>query len=118
FAVMRVLPNGSIDTTFGSNGRTFTDFASLDDFANGIGIDRNGRIILVGTTFNRDSQENFAVARYSANGVLDTTFGIAGRKVTSFGGTSIDVATSVAFDASNRIVAAGFSRPLSSTYSP
>ena len=110
FAVARFLTNGTIDSDFGSGGITFADFAGRDDVANGLGIDSQGRILQVGTTSTTDSFNNFAVARYTANGVLDSGFGVAGRTTTDFGDSLNDVAMDVAFDSFNRVVVGGFAR--------
>jgi uncharacterized delta-60 repeat protein len=110
FAVARLLQDGTLDPQFGSGGITFADFAGRDDVANGLAIDREGRILQVGTTSTLESFQNFAVARYTAAGVLDANFGIAGRTTTDFGDSLSDVAMDVAFDSANRAVVAGFVR--------
>ena len=52
FAVVRYLPDGSLDTAFGGgDGKVETDFAGWDDFANAVVIDSAGRIVVVGTAY-------------------------------------------------------------------
>ena len=76
FAVMRFTPAGIIDPTFGpsASGMTQTDFCNDLDEVHGLGLDGAGNIVAGGLTkFN--TLWNFAVARYSSNGILDTSFG-------------------------------------------
>jgi uncharacterized delta-60 repeat protein len=97
---------GSLDTTFGASGIVSTGFASGDDKASGVAVDSSGRIVVAGTSFN-GSNNDFAVARYTATGSLDFSFNGTGRVTTPFG-SSDDVATCVAIDSSGRIVVAGY----------
>ena len=45
FVLLRYLPNGSIDTAFGSNGRVMTDFDGSDDIAWAVAVQPDGRIV-------------------------------------------------------------------------
>lgn len=111
FAVARLLSDGSLDPGFGNGGVAFADFANRDDLGNRLAIDRNGRILQVGATLNAGGLLSFAVARYTSGGALDSTFGLGGRITTEFTSGNNDVAMGLAFDAMNRLVVAGFSRP-------
>ena len=97
---------GTLDTTFGASGIATTGFGSGDDKANGVAVDSTGRVVVVGTTFN-GSNNDFAVARYTAAGSLDISFGSAGKITTPFG-SSDDVATCVAIDSTGHILVAGY----------
>jgi hypothetical protein len=46
------------------------------DIANAVALQSDGKLVVVGQSYtNNDySGEDFAVARYNANGTLDTTF--------------------------------------------
>jgi uncharacterized delta-60 repeat protein len=101
FALVRYNADGGLDFTFGSSGKVVTDFGA-DDEAYDVVIAPTGKIIVVG-----NSGDDFAVARYTASGMLDTSFGSGGKVVTNLGAT--DGAVGVALDASGRIVVAGFS---------
>src|SRR6185312_13648051 len=88
FAVTRLNPNGSIDTTFGVNGRVVIpfDLGTFDktDIATCIGLQSNGDIIVAGsaqTGVDLPPTNNtvWALARLLPSGKLDTTFGINGR---------------------------------------
>jgi uncharacterized delta-60 repeat protein len=85
FALARYNTNGTLDLTFGTGGKVTTDFGTSDDFALALGIDDDGKIVVAGYSYN-GSKYYFALARYDANGSLDTTgFGTDGKVTTSIG---------------------------------
>jgi len=71
----RYTPAGKLDTTFGTKGSTITNFSSFtfDPFA--FVLEPNGKILVAGFV---SGGGNFGLARFTANGVLDTTFGTDG----------------------------------------
>jgi uncharacterized delta-60 repeat protein len=109
FALARYRPDGSLDTTFGSDGRVLTDFASgSGDDARALTLDLNGRIVAAGLSTAAGSLD-FALARYRGNGSLDTTFGSDGKVLTDFGSNSRDFANGVAVEPDRKIVVVGLS---------
>jgi uncharacterized delta-60 repeat protein len=84
---------GALDQTFGTNGKTVTSLgAATVAMSPAMAAQSDGRIILV--TGNSNDQ---VVLRYSADGVLDTTFGGApGGIVTTDVGGSVNFANAVA----------------------
>lgn len=76
FAVVRLLQNGdALDNSFGQGGMQVTDLVAGDDWASSVDIGSDGKIVLAGSAYmNESGKESFAVARYSSNGFLDTTF--------------------------------------------
>ncbi|WP_327141411.1 hypothetical protein [Nocardia sp. NBC_01327] len=100
--------SGVLDTTFGSGGKVTTDLGSAADRAHAIAVQSDGKIVVAGSTQDPAQGDNFAVVRYSAEGVLDTTFGDGGKAVTDFGGKS-DVVHAVAVQSDGKIVAVGTS---------
>ncbi len=112
FALTRYNPNGSLDSTFGKRGKVTTDFGSAEDSGSGVGLQTVGgqlKIVVAGSTWNSSGSQDFALARYNANGSLDAGFGNGG-KVTTDIGTSHQAATDVAIQADGKIVAAGNTR--------
>ncbi|HEX8914324.1 MAG TPA: hypothetical protein VF796_18395, partial [Humisphaera sp.] len=84
FLVARFNANGTPDTTFGGGtGRVYTDFGKHVDHANGLCLVGGGKFVVVGSTASGESSD-FAVARYAANGTLDTTFSGDGKQTTDF----------------------------------
>jgi uncharacterized delta-60 repeat protein len=87
FAVARYLPNGTLDTTFGTGGKVRTDFGNNDlDIAYAAALQPDGKIAAAGTTvFDLGVSQHFALARYNSNGTVDTTFDTDGRVLIDFG---------------------------------
>ena len=106
FGLVRYNSNGLLDGSFGNEGKVLTDFALSGDSAEAMAIQPDGRIVLAGWTFS--DFKNFALARYLANGQLDTSFGVQGKVVTDFSGGQ-DLAYAVAVQPDGKIVAAGSS---------
>jgi uncharacterized delta-60 repeat protein len=82
-AVLRFNPNGSLDSSFGSGGKVFTNFSGYSDQAKGVAIDGNNKIVVAGhTMIDGNGTARFALVRYTENGQLDVSFG-SGGKVTA-----------------------------------
>ena len=105
--------DGDLDPTFGTDGKVLTDFDHSTDIANAVAIQADHKLVVVGTTYrdNDFSNEDFAVARYNADGTLDKTFGAAGKVQTDFPGLAA-VASSVVIQPDGKIVVAGGAFPL------
>jgi uncharacterized delta-60 repeat protein len=99
-------PNGTLDATFGAGGRVTTDFAGDDDQAFAVVLQPDGKIVAAGVAKTSRSAD-FALARYNANGTLDTTFGTGGRVTTDFAGDD-DQAFAVVLQPDGKIVALRF----------
>ncbi len=108
-ALARLNANGRLDATFGTGGEVLTSFgANLTVAASGVALQSNGQIVVAGTATDQDTFVNeFALARYNANGKLDAGFGTGGEVVTSFGDDVSATARAVAIQANGRIVVAG-----------
>jgi len=106
FAVARYNSNGSLDTTFDTDGKVTTDFG-ISDSGNGVALQSNGTIIVAGTHYD-GSDNNFAMARYNSNGSLDTTFDTDGKVTWDFGGQ--EIGNDVAIDTNGKIVVVGHTR--------
>jgi uncharacterized delta-60 repeat protein/LPXTG-motif cell wall-anchored protein len=105
FAVVRYNTDGSLDTTFDTDGKATTDIGtSTRDKANAVVIQSDGKIIAAGTSNN-----DFAIARYTATGALDTTFDTDGKATTDIGTSTTDTANAVAIQSDGKIIAAGTS---------
>lgn len=103
FTLARYTRDGRQDRTFGRNGSTATVLTDPDGYADAgeIAIGPDGAIVAVGT-----ATWSVAVARYSPNGALDTTFGMRGTTITAIGRSDVE-AGAVALQADGKIVAAG-----------
>jgi len=107
FAVARYNRDGSLDRDFGSEGRVLTTFRGSDTAA-AVAVQRNGRIVVAGTSFTNDPLHptGFAVARYNRDGSPDQTFGDGGQVITEFPNASTE-ARAMTIQADGRIVVTG-----------
>jgi uncharacterized delta-60 repeat protein len=77
FAVVRYLADGTIDSTFSSDGKLTIDFGYDFDRALGVAIQSDDKIVVVGTSGNPSF---CAIARINADGTLDNTFSTDGKE--------------------------------------
>lgn len=110
FAIARYDREGTLDAGFGRGGKVRIGFTQGgDDAAADVAIQPDGKIVVVGTSFQLD---RFALARLDRDGTLDTTFDDDG-KVTTNAGDGTDSGGAVAIQPDGRIVVAGQSWTLS-----
>lgn len=76
-ALARFNADGSVDATFGTNGRVTLDLGGTDDYALGAVLQPDGRIVVAGAS-DVNGDYDMAIARFNADGSLDTTFGTNG----------------------------------------
>jgi uncharacterized delta-60 repeat protein len=107
FCLVRYLPNGTLDGTFGSGGRVIQNLMGSDT-GYALVLQPDDKLVLVGACrlpTNLDGR--MCAARFTTAGVLDTSFG-AGVGWVSVNFTSGgDTARAVALQADGRIVMAG-----------
>ena len=107
FALTRHNPDGSLDTSFGTNGIAITDFGGADDKALDAALTPDGGIVAVGSADPGGLvKADFAIARYNPDGTLNTTFGTGGIVTTDIRGDA-DQAEAVAVQPDGKIVVAG-----------
>jgi uncharacterized delta-60 repeat protein len=111
FMLVRFNEDGTPDDSFGSNGVVTTAISGMGDEAQGIALQPDGKIILVGMSFTGEDYD-FSVARYNTDGSLDSTFSDDG-KLTTQVVPGTDIATSVAVQDDGRIVVAGVAATVS-----
>ena len=105
FALARYNSNGSLDTTFDTDGKVTTAFTSGS--ARSMAIQSDGKIVVAGSAFN-GSQSDFTLVRYNMDGSLDTGFDSDGKVTTSFSATKHDSAGDIQIRSDGRIVAGGY----------
>jgi uncharacterized delta-60 repeat protein len=88
FELARYNANGSLDTSFGQQGKVTTYFGRLQVSADALLLQANGELIVAGDTDISAPQE-WLMARYNTNGKLDTTFGNKGIVITPSGSGGI-----------------------------
>ena len=108
FSVFRYNPNGSLDSSFATNGK-FKSAVSL--LGNAIAILPDGKIVVAGTS-GAPFSNHFAAARLNPNGTFDTTFNGSGTVTTSIG-DSIDgtnIRKTLAIQPDGKIIVGGTSQ--------
>jgi len=108
---------GDLDTMFGvSGGYVVSDFlaAQVNEVANDVAVQTDGKIIVVGSRYAAVNNDDYLVARYNADGTLDTTF--SGDGVFLLSNSNSDNLNAVAIQADGKIVAVGQSNSLSEAY--
>lgn len=108
FALARYHRDGTLDASFGSGGKVLTHFAGGGQ---ALSLARQPDGGLVAGGFSTPTGTNdFALARYDANGQLDPSFGTAGRVTTDLGGPGDSIEALVVHHGS--IIAAGTADPV------
>jgi uncharacterized delta-60 repeat protein len=83
FGLVRYLPGGKLDTSFGTRG-----LATTTGSAAGLAIEPNGDYLAVGAGTTSSGVSTFEVTRFTSVGKLDPTFGNNGVVTTTFPGAS------------------------------
>ncbi|KRA17516.1 delta-60 repeat domain-containing protein [Lysobacter sp. Root604] len=96
----------ALDPTFGSAGTTSTAFGGYGAAARVV-IQPDGRIVSAG----QNALGDFALARYTTSGALDTSFNGTGMVTTTLSGSCSGQARALALQADGKIVVAGASCP-------
>ncbi len=104
FSLARFETDGSLDTSFGSNGRVVTSINN-GDTAYALAVQPDGRILVAGTSVT--NRNEFALVRYLPDGSLDTSFDGDGMLTTPIGLGSGAAANAIALQADGKIVRAG-----------
>jgi uncharacterized delta-60 repeat protein len=105
FALTRYNTNGTLDATFGGDGKVTTNRTTGLDFAFGVAIQPSDqKIVAAGRA--AVSGGRFALSRYNTDGTLDASFSGDGKLTTDFT-SGDDIAFGVAIQADQKIVAAG-----------
>lgn len=110
-ALARYDANGSLDPTFGEGGTVLTDLPSSREAALALLLQPDGKLVVSGSTRQFGSYADFLVARYTASGALDQSFGNGGIVSTDFQPGWTDYAFGVALGPGGKIVAAGVGLP-------
>jgi uncharacterized delta-60 repeat protein len=93
--------DGTVDRSFGAGGRAVTDLGLLKPV-----LQRGGKILAAGSTYSAGNQSDFVVARLTAAGRVDPTFGRGGRVVTNF--RTQDEATDAVLLANGKLIVSGY----------
>jgi uncharacterized delta-60 repeat protein len=100
FALFRYNGDGSLDSSFGQDGKVVTALSNGDDAPTAVAVQGDGKIVVAGKSDNEA-----ALVRYNGDGSLDPTFGQGGVELTPLG-ARLGIGA-LAIDGSGDIVAAG-----------
>jgi uncharacterized delta-60 repeat protein len=107
FALARYNPDGSLDTSFGGgDGVVTTPIGSGHDVARALVVQTDGKLVAAGYSSN-GADNDLALARYDADGSLDTGFGGGDGTVTTPIGPGADIAYALVLQKDGKLVAAG-----------
>lgn len=109
FGMARFNQDGTLDNSFGNNGRVSTVFSGANSLALSVVVQEDDKIILSGIV-NNGSNANYAIARYDSVGQLDTSFGIDGKTISDLGFSDIAFVSTLHTD--GNLLCAGTSRDL------
>ena len=91
FAIVRLNPDGSLDTTFDGDGKVTISFdqeagaASYRDEISVLRIAGDGKIVIAGRAHAPAASVKLTLARLNPDGSLDTTFGSGGKVIGTHG---------------------------------
>ena len=107
-AIARYNADGTLDLSFGVDGKVVTNFGYSSADGNGVALQTDGKILVSGYVDTGGSNFDFVVARFNTDGSLDTSF-------SGDGVATVDIAAGHDFNpditvqADGRIVLAGYS---------
>ena len=105
FSVIRLNSNGTLDTTYGSNGILRFGFGSDNCVANAMTIQPDNKVVIVGYSKTSSTEEDFAIARVNIDGTLDTDFSNDGKLIVSL--ETYDRAQAVTIQNDGKILVGG-----------
>ncbi|WP_225784940.1 cadherin-like domain-containing protein [Xenophilus sp. Marseille-Q4582] len=108
FSLIRLNANGTLDTSFGDDGKLLAPVGSSADMGYSVALQPDGKIVVAGFSLNGSIDWDFSLIRLNAEGTLDTGFGNQGKLLMPVG-SSIDIGYSVALQPDGKIVVAGTS---------
>ncbi|NNV54583.1 T9SS type A sorting domain-containing protein [Limnovirga soli] len=107
FFVAKYNSDGSIDSSFGTNGGVITDFPLKFEHCYAVGVQTDGKIIAGGTVFN-SGLVDIALVRYNTNGSIDSSFGNEGLLISDLGAN--ELFKSMIIQADDKIIISGNSQ--------
>jgi uncharacterized delta-60 repeat protein len=104
FYLIGILNDGSLKSTFGSDGVVYTNIYSSRDWAHDIVVDIDGEIYVGGT-----SDGDFAVVKFGNDGFVDINFAQEGVAVYDIDSGTNDDLKALALQSDRKIIAVGYS---------
>ncbi len=106
FAIIRLNPDGTIDSAFGNNGSKVINIGSYNDVAFSLKVQYDGKIIVCGWSYIFGSWD-FSLVRLNSDGSLDNSFASTGIVTTDYNHL-YNTAHSVTVQSDGKYIAAGY----------
>jgi uncharacterized delta-60 repeat protein len=107
-ALARLRTDGTLDPTFGSNGKQTTSILSGADAIFGLAIQKDDKVVAAGEASSGFGSSRIVVARYGVGGNVDTSFGGGdGHVTTTFSGEPLARGSAIVLQRDGRILVAG-----------
>ncbi len=106
FALVRYNNDGTLDNSFGNNGKLITDISGSANLQPAIAIQSDGKILLASRVYMFNGND-IVLIRYNTDGTLDNTFANGGIQTTDIAGND-DGGYSVALQTDGKIVVCGY----------
>lgn len=104
FALIRYLPDGAVDSTFGIDGITILAIEGRSNFGTSLAIQNDGSMVIAGYVKTVDL--DVLLARFNSDGMIDSTFGTYGKVITDVG-LRDNGASAIAIQTDGKIVIGG-----------
>ena len=102
FAMIRYNSNGSVDSSFGANGKVIDSLALLS--ASAAVLQTDGKILVTGS----GTPDGYITKRYQSNGSVDASFGAGGSAITGLTGSGLGHSSrSLAIRSDGKIIVGG-----------
>ena len=108
FGLVRYLPNGTLDTTFGAGGLAQLPPNGIPSFRPGLAVQPDGKYVWAGeATAANGTNGAFAAVRFNVNGTVDQTFGTGGMATAAFPNSNVQGADTVLVQPDGKILLGG-----------
>ncbi len=103
--MMRILEDGTVDTTFGNNGIVNMQYGD-QTYAYRMILQSDGKILVGGTCYTSAGDSEFFVARFDSDGSVDSGFGSGGHFLSSYSSEE-ENCYAIALQSDGKIIMAG-----------
>jgi uncharacterized delta-60 repeat protein len=108
FGLVRYLPNGTLDTSFGAGGLAQLPPNGIPSFRPGLAVQPDGKYVWAGeATAANGTNGAFAAVRFNANGTVDQAFGTGGMATAAFPNSNVQGAGTVLVQPDGKILLGG-----------
>lgn len=116
FAIARYNSDGTLDPSFGTNGITAVDFLGSNDYAYGVTLQGDSKIVATGSVYKPTAPTDTLVglARFNSDGTLDSTFGSGGKVAVQINGGKSTTTRQIIDQADGGLLVAGYSQNIAS----